>query len=598
MTAVRIIVFILFILYIILLELSSNRLAGLIAGGFVFAGFIVLGESRVLDGQPLLQLLAWFLLFGLLALIYILTAPPEKRVKAFNGSKKYTAPVSTAAGDFIGVLNRDDSVELFAGIPYAKPPVGELRWKEPQDPDKLEEPLLCDRFGPMAMQKRSPNLFNNIVQIAGYHDYVWFDLSTHFRAANSEDCLYINIWRPSGADAGDKLPVLIYVHGGSLQTGQPWYEDYSGENLAKEGVIVVNMGYRLGVYGFLALSELKDESPNHTTGNYGLLDQIKAIKWVHDNIKDFGGDTDNITLAGESAGAASVSALMASPLAKGLFNRIILESSTVASKEPPHSFRSLDDALISGQKIFDKYNVHTVSELRMVPSYKLTRSSDTEHHITVDGYALIKTPYEAFKEGDMAGSAILHGFNEKEIVPFIIFQKADLKNFEEKVSGYFGSFADDVLKLYAPKTDVEASFYWEEIYGSVFFDYSHYCLNRLAVKNGIPVYEYFFSKDNKRIGCWHSGEQVYFYRNIPDGSRLYDQSDRALMDQMSSVFINYIKTGDIPEKLPSWEQNNDSVSYMQFGSTSGMIKERERKIALFGILDRMQGWSAENGINS
>ena len=121
MTAVRIVVFILFVLYIILLELSSNRLAGLIAGGFVFAGFIVLGESRVLDGQPLLQLLAWFLLFGLLALVYILTAPPEKRVKAFNGSKKYTAPVSTAAGDFIGVLNRDDSVELFAGIPYAKP---------------------------------------------------------------------------------------------------------------------------------------------------------------------------------------------------------------------------------------------------------------------------------------------------------------------------------------------------------------------------------------------------------------------------------------------------------------------------------------------
>ena len=154
------------------------------------------------------------------------------------------------------------------------------------------------------------------------------------------------------AGAQEKLPVLVYIHGGSLQTGQPWYADYRGEGLARKGVIVVNMGYRLGVFGFLATEELQKESPNGSTGNYGLLDQIKALQWVQNNISAFGGDPDNVTLAGESAGSACVTALCTSPLAKGLFRRAIGESSTVTAPKPTHSFRLMDQALATGR---DKY---------------------------------------------------------------------------------------------------------------------------------------------------------------------------------------------------------------------------------------------------
>ena len=178
-------------------------------------------------------------------------------------------------------------MEVYAGIPYAKPPVGELRWREPQDPEPWEGVLAADHFAPMSMQPQNAAWYSSMAQIIGYHDYE-ISLDDNFRDLNSEDALYLNIWKPAGEQ--ENLPVLVYIHGGSLQTGQPWYADYSGEGLARKGVIVVNMGYRLGVFGFLADEELMAESPNGTTGNYGLLDQIKALEWVRDNIAAFGGD--------------------------------------------------------------------------------------------------------------------------------------------------------------------------------------------------------------------------------------------------------------------------------------------------------------------
>lgn len=590
MIALRIISFLLFFIYVILIDLSSNRIAGLFLGSGVFIGFVTLNESRLLEGHTYLILLEWFILFGLLALIYILTLPKPKLVKAFNGNKKHGKPVSTEAGDYIGIFNDDRSVELFAGIPYAKPPVGDLRFKEPQDPDKLKDPLICDNFGPMAMQKRSSNLKNNLVQFAGYHDYVWFDYANHYKYMMSEDCLYLNIWRPAGLKGDEKLPVIVYIHGGALKTGQPWYDDYSGENIAKENVIFVNFGYRLGVFGFLALKELQNESNKNTTGNYGILDQIKALSWVKSNISAFGGDTSNITLAGESAGAASVCALMASPQAKHLFARTVLESSTLASKAPAHSFRTFDDALASGRAVMERFSVKTVDELRKIPASQLVKASETEHHITVDGYLLTKSPYEMFKEGAFNGYPILHGFNEQEIVPFILFDRANMRNFAAKVTSYFKEYAGDVLALYQPKNNAEARFFWEEIYGAVFFDYSHYCLNRLAVKNNMKIYEYFFTKDNKRIGCWHSGEQVYLYKNIPATSKLYNKTDRALMVKMSQALVDYAREGNPAKNLPEWEPNEDSASYLKFGNKIKMVRERKRKLALYEILDKMQGF--------
>ena len=375
-------------------------------------------------------------------------------------------------------------------------------------------------------------------------------------------------------------------------TGQPWYEDYSGQGLAREGVIVVNMGYRLGVFGFFADNELIEESAERTTGNYGLMDQITALRWVRDNIEAFGGDPDNVTLAGESAGAASVSALCVSPLAKGLFRRVVLESSTVAPVSPTHSFRSLSSALASGSALKRKYGCATVADMRKLSAEEIVSAADTEHHITVDGYVITKQPYESYLAGEFNEEAMLHGYNSEEAAAFLIFGNATLKTYEGMVSGYFGKYAKDILALYPASTDAEARANWSLIWGAVFFDYPHYCLNRLEVKNNVPVYQYYFTKKNGRLGPWHSGEEMYFYGNIPENSKLFDEEDRALSDAMKNYYLNFAKTGDPNgEGLPEWEQNLASEDVMEFGSNFSMIKEREHE--LFEILDKWQGWSLD-----
>ena len=528
--------------------------------------------------------LGWILLFvGVL----FLTWPTVQAVPAVSvKDPEATGIITVAQGDLQGVYNEDKSVEVYTGIPYAKPPVGELRWKEPQDPDKWDGVLVADHFAPMSMQPQNLPIYNSLAQIIGYHDYQ-ISLDDNYTPPVSEDSLYLNIWKPAG-DTKD-MPVMVYIHGGSLQTGQPWYGDYSGEGLSKEGVIVVNMGYRLGVFGYYANEQLTAESENGTTGNYGMLDQIKALEWVRDNIAAFGGDPDNVTLSGESAGAASVSAMCTSPLAKGLFKRVILESSTVASVNPPHSFRTLNEALDAGQETMEANGCSSVEELRKLPADKLVNEAYTHHHMTVDGYFLTETPYESYQKGVHNEEAILHGYNDEESAAFIIFDHANMKNYERKIREYFGDLTDDILAIYPASTDEEADAYWAEIYGAVFFDYPHYCLNRLAVENDIPVYEYLFAKKNGRLGDWHSGEEVYCYGNIPTVSNLYDDRDRELSAQMLGYWKIFIMTGDPNgSDLPVWEQNDTSSSLMLFGDTTGMISEKEHE--LFAVLDQKEGW--------
>ena len=580
------------ILFFLLLELGQNTLVGWILTVLLIAGFVVLFESGVLrraKKRTLLKLLSWVALFCLFAGAFFLSVPPVKRVSALDAKNAPVTDVVTLSdGKVTGVVDEENGVEIYAGIPYAAPPVGDLRWKEPQDAEPWEGVLKADTFAPMAMQPQNSTLYDSLARIIGYHDYKWFNFKDNYRPAVSEDALYVNVWKPAG-EVKD-LPVLVYIHGGSLQTGQPWYEDYSGTGLAKEGVIVVNMGYRLGVFGYLALPELAEESPNGTTGNYGLLDQIKALEWVRDNIASFGGDPDNVTLAGESAGSASVSALCTSPLAKGLFRRVVMESSTVASKTPPHSYRSYADAIVSGKSFLETYGAQTLGELRALSAETIVSAAYSEHHMTVDGYALLEDPYLSYLKGEFNEEATFHGFNAEESGPFILFSNANLKNYEQKIRSYFGDYADELLSLYPVATNEEAAENWAEIYGAVFFDYPHYAYNRLAVANGIPTYTYYFSKHNGRLGCWHSGEEVYLYANIPDGSKLYDEDDRALSKTFSSYFLNFIRTGDPNgEGLAHFAENLDSASYLEFGDNGiSPVKESERKLGLFAILDQMQ----------
>ena len=576
-----------FALMMAVLELSRNTLPGFIIMTVITFGYITLFFKVLSEKKGFIKFLGWIGYFALFACVLFITKPPVKAVPAVDYADPVrTGVVETANGKVRGVVSEDGAIEIYAGIPYAKPPVGDLRWKEPVDPDNWDGILEADTFAPMSMQPVNPPIYNSLAQIIGYHDYK-ISLEDNYTEPVSEDSLYLNIWKPAG-DVSE-LPVLVYIHGGSLQTGQPWYEDYSGQGLAKKGIVVVNMGYRLGVFGFFADEELIAESENGTTGNYGLLDQIKALEWVKDNIAFFGGNPDNVTLSGESAGSACVSALCTSPLAEGLFNRVLMESSTVAPVEPTHSFRLLDEALESGDELKKKYNCSTVEELRNLDASKIVSEADTQHHMTVDGYVLSKTPHDAYIDGEHNEKEIIHGYNLHEGEAFILFSQADLSNYEGKVRDYFEDLADEVLEIYPITTDEEVRASWEEIYSAVFFDYPHYCLNRLAVQNGIPTYQYYFTKDNGRLGPWHSGEEVYLYGNIPADSKLYDEYDRQLSEAMQNYFVNFIKTGDPNGAgLPEWKRNENSSDVMEFGDNFGMISER--KHALFEVLDKMQGF--------
>ncbi|MBR0392721.1 MAG: carboxylesterase family protein [Oscillospiraceae bacterium] len=568
-----------------LLEFNKNMVIGWVLAVILLAAYAWL---RTHISKRVLRLLCFLLLVCLLTGILLLTVGPVKRHPAVEGGNGGVTDIVTVAdGELTGVYTADRAVEVYAGIPYAAPPLGDLRWREPQDPEPWEGVLAADSFAPMSMQVQNSVIYSSLAQIIGYHDYK-VSLDDNYRDANSEDALYLNIWKPAGAQ--EKLPVLVYIHGGSLQTGQLWYADYRGEGLARKGVIVVNMGYRLGVFGFLATEELQKESPNGSTGNYGLLDQIKVLQWVQNNISAFGGDPDNVTLAGESAGSACVTVLCTSPLAKGLFRRAIGESSTVTAPKPTHSFRLMDQALATGRETMARFSCTSIEELRRVDAKTLVAAADTNHHMTVDGYVLTQTPYEAYQKGEHNEEAILQGFNSLEGVPFILFSNADMKNYENRVRSYFGSYADEVLSLFPASTDEEAKNNWIDIYSAIFFTHGHYCWTRQAIANGIPAYEYYFSKENGRLGPWHSGEEVYCYGNIPADSRLYDSSDRELADLFSSYFANFAATGDPNgEGLPAWEMSTDGTQLMELGENVGMTEDRF--LAIDRILDRMQDFS-------
>lgn len=566
------------------LELNKNTWPGWLLFVLALTGMVFLGRRFMGAWKWPLRFLGVFTFLALCLCIILISGPPVRRVRAADTKNPAVTDVyATSFGDVTGVVLKS-GVELFAGIPYAAPPVGDLRWKKPQDPAPWTGVLACDSFAPMSMQVQNSPLFGSLARIIGYHDYR-VSLDDSYREPASEDSLYLNIWKPAGKV--EKAPVAVYIHGGSLQTGQPWYADYSGEGFAKDGVIVVNMGYRLGVFGFLAAEEMMEEEG--TAGNFGLLDQIKALEWVRDNISSFGGDPDNVTLIGESAGAVCVDALCVSPLAAGLFDRAVMESSAISSIEPPHSYRLFDEALSSGRALMEKYGCSTLEELRKIPAEKLVGEQETQHHVTIDGYVLPDTPYHLRKQGIHNESALLHGFNKEESAPFLLFSHASLKDYEDRVRRWAGDSAEEVLSLYAPSTDEEAARFWAEIYGAIFFNYSHYCLNRLEQENQVPSWEYYFTKDNGRLGCWHSGELVYTFGVIPEGSKLYTEEDRALADTMHGCWVSFVKTGDPGmAEGKDFAQSPDSSMVMEFGGSTGM--REDPCLALYQILDRMYGW--------
>ena len=585
----RILFFLFALILLAVLELGKHTILGWVLAVILLVLYYILRSAKLNAKGKGIRFLSWLALLVLSGVILWVSWPPVRLIPAVSvKNAEKTDVIHIAQGDLTGILTEDKAVEVYAGIPYAKPPVGELRWKEPVPADGWDGVLEADHFAPMSMQTQNLPIYDSLVQIIGYHDYK-ISLKDNYREPVSEDSLYVNIWKPAGSNLSN-LPVLVYIHGGSLQTGQPWYQDYSGEGLAREGVIVVNMGYRLGIFGFYADPALAEESPNHTTGNYGLLDQILALQWVKDNIAAFGGDPDNVTLAGESAGSACVSALCTSPLAKGLFRRVLLESSTISAPQPAHSFRLLDEAFETAEAMKNRYGVQTLDELRALPADKIVGELAVHHHITIDGYVLTETPYESYQKGIHNEEVQLQGFNREEGTPFILFSQANMKNYENRVREYFGEeYADQVLALFPSTTDAEAKRNWNDIYSAVLFTYGHYCLGREADTNDIPAYMYYFTKENGRLGSWHSGEEVYFYNNIPKDSRLYDGNDRALSRTIVDYLLNYVKTGDPNGAgLPLWEPSRNGTTLLELGDT--VAASEAPYLEFYQILDEIQGY--------
>ena len=582
-----------------LLEFGRNAVWGWCLAGVVFAAFAFLHGKVLSKKKKAARFCSWLAFLLVLAAVFRISGPKEKAIPAVDvKNPKTTEIVTVAQGQLTGVYTADESVEVYAGIPYAKPPVGELRWKEPQPPEPWEGVRACDTFAPASMQQRSSPIVDSLTRLVGYHTFRFFDPSDNYIDPVSEDSLYLNIWKPAGDAQG--LPVLFFIHGGSLTGGQTWYSEYNGEALARQGIIVVNCAYRLNVFGYYANEQLAAESEKGTTGNYGLLDQIEALRWVNENIAAFGGDPAQITVAGESAGASAVNALCVSPLAKGLFRYAIAESSGITARQPYHTFRKLESALKMGNDILAEFGVATVAELRNIPAEKLVNTRYTNSAMTVDGYAITEQPYLTYEKGENNEQALLNGFNAHEADVFCFMNKVTSENYVDSLRGVLGNYAEEGAALYPPEAidpdyalalveqggDAKGSY--DRIISAAWFNYSHYNWSRLLAAQDTPVYEYYFTKDNKGLAANHGGEMPYAYGNLSRHAWLYNGGDTALSETMQAYWVNFVKTGDPNgEGLPHWETfNSDPGRLMELGENVGMINDPY--LGIYAVIDKYQ----------
>lgn len=571
-----IIFWILMIVSAIWMFLNRNMITGWLLEIVLAGSFLVFRDSLF---KGITGILVFLVLYFW---IMHVTAPVKKLKPAEEGRMNETGIIQVKQGKITGVVSKDQKTEIYAGIPYAKPPVDNLRWKEPQDPDPWLDVKKCDHFKPMAMQKETSVVMSSFLDIFMYKN-LYRIRHERYKPVMSEDCLYLNIWKPAGKC--ENCPVVFYIHGGSLVSGQSWWDDYDGKEYAENGVIFITFTYRLGIFGFYADKDLQEESINHTTGMYGFLDQIKALQWVKDNISSFGGDPDNITIAGESAGSSSVNAMCVSPLTKGLFQKAIGESSSISARIPAHSYISLEDALKQGEVFRKEHNASDIETLRKMPVSELMQtktSYETLCAFTDDGYALTESPYESYQKGIHNEYALLNGYNAKDGDVFTVLSgKVNLSNYREKLHQLLNSDIDTFVDK-EPETDKEADTLYKRIANAYLFGYGHYAWSSLASAYE-PVYLYLFSKDNKTISCNHTGELYYCYGSYKHNASKYTEEDRQLSDTMEQYWLTFIKTGNPNKKgLPEWKTfTPDTV--MKFDSDVQMITNPDYK-----VLDKIQ----------
>ena len=445
-------------------------------------------------------------------------------------------PVRIEQGQVSGVPGSSPEVRVYKGIPFAAPPVGDLRWRAPKPAADWSGVRTADKFSATCMQTPYPegSLYRSEPQPV------------------SEDCLYLNIWT-AAKSASDRRPVMVWIHGGAFTRGSGSTPTYDGEALAKKGVVVVTINYRLGIFGFFAHPELTQESEHHSSGDYGILDQIAALQWVQHNIAAFGGDPKRVTIFGESAGSWAVNVLVASPLTKGLFQRAIGESGANFNK-----MTKLEDLEKSGLRAGA-----SIKDLRAKSAEDILKTAGA-FSVNVDGWLLPTDVITIFEKGRQNDVPVLIGSNADEGTAFMP-PKITLNAFQATAKQRFGDNAPKLLQIYAATNDDEAWKASAALMRDTTFGVQMRTWARMQTKSGkAPAYLYYFSRVpdsgplSKHYGAFHASEIPYVFETGDIGRRKWDDTDRHLSDTMSSYWVNFAITGNPNGKgLPTWPKYNE-----------------------------------------
>ncbi|MEA5460685.1 carboxylesterase family protein [Arcicella sp. LKC2W] len=435
------------------------------------------------------------------------------------------------------------TVNIFKGIPFAAPPVGDLRWKAPQPVQNWLEVRKCTEFSASPFQA-NPTPF-----------YCWTEEFIAPPKPLSEDCLYLNVWT-AAKTAQEKRPVFVWIYGGGFSSGSSACPIYDGEEFAKKGIVFVSINYRVGPFGFMAHPELSKEQ-NNVSGNYGLMDQIAALKWVKENIAVFGGDPNKVTIAGQSAGSMSVNCLVASPLAKGLFHRAIAQSGGMLSNRIP---TSLNDAEKMGETFQKKANASDLSELRQKSAeeiLKISQSSGLRMGVTLDGYVLPTDIVQHFKDGKHNDVPLMTGWvtGDAGLIPN---QGLSAEKFRQQSTDKYGAKSEEYLKLFPANTDDEAKTSQSRL---SLLSFAALSSHLWAGYNKSQSYIYQVSHvptdkpDFPNYGAFHTSEVPYALHTLHLWKRPWQDHDLVVENLMSSYWINFIKIGNPNGKnLPEWKR--------------------------------------------
>lgn len=513
---------------------------------------------------------------------------------------------TVSEGILEGIFEPGAGVRYFMGIPFAAPPIGDLRWHPPQPATPWAGIRPAHRFGPRAMQLP-----------------VFGDMN--FRSAGmGEDCLYLNVWAPA-APAEEPLPVLVYFYGGGNVAGDGSEPRYDGARLARRGIVTVTANYRLNIFGFFAHPALTAESPDRASGNYGYLDQAAALRWVRDNIAAFGGDPGRVTIAGESAGSIAVSALMVSPLAQHLFAGAIGSSGSLLGGLAPVA---LADAERAGLGLVAGLGAASLAALRALPAERLLEATRARRPQdfpgTIDGYFLSRSPAALYAAGEQAQVPLLVGWNSEEASYAALFggQEPTLANYQRIVRERYGARAEEVLRLYPARTAEEVIAAATDLASDSFLGYSTWNWADLHGRTGgRPVYRYLYAHARppmrpelgdavgglaggvlcgaeaaaRRLpparGAVHSADIEYFMGNLATNTvYAWMDEDEQLSELMQRCYANFVRNGDPNGPgVPRWPPANagDPVQFLRLAVEPALEPDRQRERYL--LLDELIG---------